>query len=256
MKITAVKTEKLLPASQTIFDFLGKHITQLDEDTIVAITSKAVSICEGRIVPTNKATKEELAKQEADYYLPRSFSPHEYAFTITKKTLISSSGIDESNVADHYVLWPKDPQRSANQIRKFLAKTFGLERVGVIITDSCVYPMRYGTLVIPIAHSGFLAINDYRGTPDLFGRPFRVSISSVAGGLAAAAGVVMGEGTEQTPIALISDVPFVKLQARNPTPEELDQLYIKDMGDDLFAPFLKNAPWKKGAQKKRPRPEI
>ncbi len=162
--------------------------------------------------------------------------------------MISASGIDESNGDDNYILWPEDPQRSANEIRHYLSERFGLKKVGVMITDSSVYPLRYGTLVIPIAHSGFVASNDYRGQPDLFDRPFEVSISSLAGGLAAAAGVVMGEGTEQTPIAVIEDLPFIEFQDRDPTQKELDDFYIPILKDDLFAPFLGSVKWQKGGK--------
>jgi F420-0:gamma-glutamyl ligase len=56
----------------------------------------------------------------------------------------------------------------------------------------------------------------------------------------------MGEGTEQTPIAVISDVPFVKFQQHNPTKEELEFFYIKNKEEDLFAPFLNAVKWHLG----------
>jgi F420-0:gamma-glutamyl ligase len=64
--------------------------------------------------------------------------------------------------------------------------------------------------------------------------------------LASAAVVVMGEGTEQTPIALIEDVPFVRFQDNDPSADELKSFFLSHMEDDLFEPFLKNAPWQPG----------
>ena len=55
----------------------------------------------------------------------------------------------------------------------------------------------------------------------------------------------MGEGNEQTPIAVISDVPFVEFQDRNPTKEEIEELKI-NIDDDLYAPLLKSVNWRKG----------
>ena len=55
----------------------------------------------------------------------------------------------------------------------------------------------------------------------------------------------MGEGNEQTPLATIEDVPFVKFQSRNPTKNELNELNIL-FEDDLYAPLLKSINWKKG----------
>lgn len=250
MIIRTVKTDKVQLGGPTIFELLDKHLSGLKEGSVVAITSKIIAICEGRVVPLGNIDKEELIKAESQYYLPAKLSKYGISFSITKNSLIPMAGIDESNGNGNYILWPQQPRQSANEIRQYLAKRFDLEKVGVIITDSTVMPLRYGTVGIVVAHSGFLAANDYRGKPDLFGRPFKVSISSVAGGLAAAAVVLMGEGTEQTPIAVIEEVPFVQFLSRNPSPKELANFYIRISDDDLFAPFLKSVPWQKGKASK------
>jgi F420-0:gamma-glutamyl ligase len=56
---------------------------------------------------------------------------------------------------------------------------------------------------------------------------------------------MMGEGDEQTPLALLEDLPFVKFQQRNPTDEEIASLRIA-REDDIFWPFLRNGSWHKG----------
>jgi F420-0:gamma-glutamyl ligase len=104
-------------------------------------------------------------------------------------------------------------------------------------------PLRRGTTGIYLAHSGFKALNDYIGKTDLFGRTYAVSKASVASGLAASAVVTMGEGTEQTPLCLITDVPFVQFQDRNPDQEELSELTIS-MADDVFSQFLTAIEWR------------
>lgn len=96
-----------------------------------------------------------------------------------------------------------------------------------------------------LAYSGFRPLNDHVGKPDLFGRPFRVSQVDVAGGLAAAAVLQMGEGAEQTPIAVLSDLPFVQFADGDPAPEELATIMIP-LEEDLFAPFLLSVEWQKG----------
>lgn len=115
----------------------------------------------------------------------------------------------------------------------------------MIITDSTCLPLRRGTIGVILAHSGFLGLKDYRKTPDLFGRYFKVSSAGLASGLAASAVLAMGEGREQTPLAIITDIPFVKFQSRNPTKAELAELYISSK-EDLFAPFLNSVQWQKG----------
>lgn len=246
MRVAPIKTRKVTIGSLTTQELLDESLSELSEGCVVAISSKVVAICEGRTVPIDSIDKNDLIKQEADYFLPVQMDQYGYHFTITNKTLIASAGIDESNADGNYVLWPADSQKSANSIRAYLAKRFGLKNVGVIITDSTCTPMRIGTLGIAIGHSGFAALNDYRGKPDLFGRPLEVTNSSIAGGLAAAAGLLMGEGSEQTPIVILDDLPFVTFQQQDPTPEELEEYYIKNKDEDLFAPFLNAAEWQKG----------
>jgi coenzyme F420-0:L-glutamate ligase/coenzyme F420-1:gamma-L-glutamate ligase len=96
-----------------------------------------------------------------------------------------------------------------------------------------------------MAHSGFLGLRNYIGKPDLFGNTMKVTQSSLAGGLAAAAVLAMGEGSEQTPICLITDAHFIKFQNRNPSANELKELYIT-IEDDIFDALISSAPWQKG----------
>lgn len=248
MIITAIKTQKILSGSKTIYEVLDESLPKLEENSVVAISSKVVAICEGRTVPVEGTDKNTLVRQESDYFLPEHMSQYGFSFTITHNTLIPAAGIDESNGNGSFVLWPKDPQESANQIRRYLLKRAGIKHLGVVITDSTARPLHYGTEGISIAYSGFSALNNYIGKPDLFGRELKVSVANIADALAAAAVLVTGEGTEQTPIALIGDVPFVDFQDHEPTKDELSKYYVHHMEDDMFAPFLQNMGWKKGGR--------
>lgn len=245
MVVRAIKTEIIHPSQRTLVQILDKSLGELNENSVVAITSKIVSLCEGRIVPANELGKDDLIRQESDYYMTAD-NKYGFNFTLKNNTLIPMSGIDESNGDGCYILWPKDPQKSANEIRKYLKDRFKLKEVGVVITDSTCMPMRWGTVGIALAYSGFAATNNYIGEKDLFGRPFRVSRAGIASGIAASAVLAMGEGAEQTPIAVIEDVPFIQFQDQNPTTEELETFYIAQKEDDLFAPFLNAVKWQKG----------
>jgi len=246
MIVRPIKTDKIQAGERTIYQILDEFLPKLAEKSIVVITSKIVALCENRVVPIGTKDKEELVKKESDYFLPSHLSKYGHHFTITEHTLTAVAGIDESNGDGNYVLWPKDSQKSANDIREYLAKKFGLKELGVIISDSTCVPMRRGTVGQPLAYSGFEATKNYVGQPDLFGKPFKVSQSGIALGLAAAAVVTMGEGIEQTPIAVASDADFVNFQDRNPTAKELENFYITDYKDDLFGPFLESVDWQKG----------
>src|SRR5665213_1213248 len=240
MIVKAIKTEKVTAGSIDLAGLLDKYLDDIGEGSGIAITSKVAGLCEGRVLPIGGIDKKELVISEADYYLPAELSKFDFSFTILHNTLIPLAGIDESNGNGNYVLWPNDPQKTVNDARAYLKKRFGLKKVGVILTDSTARPLHYGTEGVAIRYSGFAPSNDYVGTPDLFGRELKVSISNVVDALASAAVLLMGEGTEQTPVVVIEDLPFVNFQDHNPTAKELEGFYLEHMKDDLFAPFLQN----------------
>jgi F420-0:gamma-glutamyl ligase len=245
MNIIPIQTSIISAGSSSIYELLDLALSDFQEGSILAVTSKIVALCESNVVAIGSVDKEALVKQESQYYLAPENSPHRHHFTIANDTLISMAGIDESNAGGVYALWPRDVQKSANDLRDYLRTRFGLQHVGAIIVDSTSQPLRRGVAGICLAHSGFKALNDYRGKEDLFGRKMKVEVANISGGLAAAAVVVMGEGAEQTPLAVISDIPFVTFQDAHPTVEELSELRVT-LEDDLFAPFLKAAPWDAG----------
>lgn len=244
MHITTIRTEKIMPRSTSVDELLKRYCADIEENTIIVITSKIVSMCEGSVVKKNTQSKGDLAAGEADLYIPPSHSKYDVTLTIKNNQLIPSAGIDESNSDGHFVFWPKDPQFSANMAREYVVNTLGKKNVGVIISDSKTTPLRWGITGTSIAHSGFAALNDYIGKPDIFGRPLTMTKVNVVDALAAAAVLVMGESNEQTPLSIITDVPFVEFQGRNPTNQELDDLHIP-LEDDVYAPILTAADWVK-----------
>src|SRR4051812_45104600 len=100
-----------------LLEFVDTYITELPDRSIVVITSKVVSLCEGNVVKIGTADVQALARKEAQYY---QAPPNDlgYALTVNRNILISKAGIDESNTGGYYVLWPADPQKSANVVRE------------------------------------------------------------------------------------------------------------------------------------------
>ncbi len=240
MIVTQIKTS-VVKEYALLEPFLDKYLADIEEGSILAITSKIVSIFEGNI-RSNQEPKDELIKQEADLYID-SDSP--FVLTIKNNILIPSAGIDESNSDEHFILWPKDPFTSAKIIREYIANKCSLKNFGVIITDSKTSPLRYGVTGIAIAHAGFAALKDYRQQPDIFGRKLKYTQANHADALAVAAVLVMGEGNEITPMVLIKDLPFVKFASDSPTKQEIKNLKIS-MSDDLYGPLLSSVTWEKG----------
>lgn len=252
MKVTPVRTQIVTAGAVSIAELVDAAIPTLAESSVVAVTSKVVSLCEARVVPVSGTNKQALVEAVCDSYLADA-TPYGFHFTITMGTLIPAAGIDASNGGGYYVLWPKDPQASANALRRHLQDRHGLRRVGVIITDSTSMPLRRGTVGICLAHSGFAAVNDYVGQQDLFGREYRVSRANVAGGLAAAAVVAMGEGAECTPLCVFEEVPTVRFEDHDPTEAQVEEMRIRPE-DDVFGPFLRSLSWKRGGGDRGPLP--
>jgi putative folate metabolism gamma-glutamate ligase len=249
MIVKSIRTKKVLPGDY-IFQLLDESLPKLKDRDIVVVTSKIVSICEGNVDPdTTEKNKHRLIRKESEQYIEdkRSFR---FGFTISIKEsiLIANAGIDESNGNGNLILWPKDPHKSAKYIWKYLMKKFSLTNLGVILTDSHILPLRWGTRGIGLSWCGFLPLTNYIGKPDIFDRNLRVTKRNTLDGLAAAAVVVMGEGNEQTPLALIRDVPFVEFIDNPPTKKEIEKLRFS-INEDVYSPLLTAAAWKKGGGK-------
>jgi len=248
MKVQTFKTKKIRPGDN-LYRIFDSSLPQLTEKSVVVITSKIVALCENRVVsPQELHKKNELVPREADYYIEPKYNQYGFYLTIKNGVLVAQAGIDASNAAGKLVLWPKDAQKSVETIWKHLRKKFQLKHLGILITDSRLSPLRWGTTGVTIGYCGFAALNDYRGQPDIFGRPLKYTQTAVADGLAASAVLVMGEGNEQTPLAVVTDIPFVKFQLRIPTEGEIKKLRIS-LEKDVFSPFLNSPLWKRGGNK-------
>lgn len=117
--------------------------------------------------------------------------------------VLANAGIDASNIeggADGQVLlWPIDPDASARNIRAELGK----DAPAVVIADSLGRAWRIGTLGTAIGCAGLVVLDDRRGQVDLFGRTLQATIIAVADAIAGLAVLVMGEGAEATPAAIV-----------------------------------------------------
>ena len=248
MLVEAVRTRILTPPKDDLLSALSDSIEKIEEGSILAVSSKVVSIWQGRCIPVKDyPKKDELIKKEADLYLPRDFTPNGWVMhTIKDNLLIPTAGIDLSNANNFYILWPQNSKKAAEEIRIFFRDKFNLKDFGVIITDSHSVPLRRGAVGVTLGFAGFNPLKDYRGGKDIFGREFTVEISNLADMLASTAVLMMGEGAEQSPAALISDVPFIEFVENYKEPNKPFSKFSVPIEEDLFGPFIKSAPWKKG----------
>jgi coenzyme F420-0:L-glutamate ligase / coenzyme F420-1:gamma-L-glutamate ligase len=143
--------------------------------------------------------------------------------------VMANAGIDRSNVAgpNRVLLLPRDPDGSAAKLRSVLAGRFGIEEIGVIISDSFGRPWRKGVTHVALGAAGLPALLDRRGEPDRNGRMLEVTEVALADQIACAAGLLMGEGAEGLPAVLVRGLTWsaASVPARD---------LIRPLAEDLF----------------------
>jgi len=222
----------------------GSNLALQPRDVLV-VAQKIVSKAEGRLVDLKTVTPSpraiELANATAkdprvvELILAESSEVlrHRPGAIIVAHRLgfvLANAGIDMSNVgpdgADRALLLPADPDRSCRELREQLHQRTGVD-VAVLIIDSFGRAWRNGTVGTAIGVSGFPALADLRGQPDLFGRPLQITEVGLADELAAAASLMMGQASEGIPAVLARGVPY---QRRESGVQEL----IRPKAQDLF----------------------
>lgn len=231
MQITPVRTT-LFKEGDDLAAFVMAHVPEITEGTIVVLASKIVALAEGRtMVSKSGRALAALIRQESDAARKTKY----VWFTRKDKMIMANAGIDESNADGKLVLLPQDAYRSARTLRSALTKHYGLKKCGILISDSCPLPLRAGVAGFALGYAGFSGLREYRGKKDLFGRELRMTRTNLADGIAASAGVVMGEGAERQPLVLVTGAPvsFVK----DVPPGEISI----PLREDMYYPLFKNA---------------
>jgi coenzyme F420-0:L-glutamate ligase len=241
MLIRAIKT-RVFKEGEALAPFIEGYIKKLEEGSVLVVTSKIVSLAERRVKEIeNSHTRERLIKAESQWAMQTKYT----WLTIKDNTVMSSAGIDESNANGKIILLPRDSFKAAEEVREKLKQHYKIKNLGVIITDSRLLPLRAGIVGVALGYAGFAGVRDYRGTPDIFGRTLKLSRTDIADSLATAAVVLMGEGAEQQPLAVITGAPIMFKNKIN-----RDELFI-DPKDDIYQPLFENIKKIKWAKKRR-----
>jgi len=199
-----------------------REIGVADGDVVV-VTQKAISKCEGRVVPLEPEGRAAWLERETRRVVARRgdliIAETHHGF------VCANAGIDESNVAAGMLsLLPVDPDGSARVIRQVLADSLGVE-VAVIVTDTFGRPWRGGVVNVAIGSAGISPLLDLRGTHDSKGRVLEATVVAIADELAASSGLVIGKA-DGIPAALVRGIAATG----DGTAAEL----IRDSGEDMF----------------------
>ena len=195
----------------------------INDGDVIVISQKIISKQESRTVNLNMVIPSELATGIASEYekdpklVEVILSESNRIVRMNNGVLITESyhgficanaGVDESNVEkDYATLLPKDPDKSASNIREKIFDMTG-KKVAVLISDTFGRPFRLGQTDHAIGVSGMESILSYEGKQDTFGKTLRVTAISSVDELCATAELVTGK-TTKCPVAIIRNFRFI-----------------------------------------------
>lgn len=225
MKVRPVRT-RIFKEHEDLVAFILEHIPKLKNGSVLVVTSKIAALAEGRT--SSMARKATLIQKESDWTLKTKYG----LLTYKDGILMWNAGIDTSNAAGRIILLPADSFKIADLVRKALKKHYKVKRLGVLVSDSRIMPLRNGVVGLALGYAGFKGIRNYIGKKDIFGEKYRVTRTDIADGLATASVLVMGEGAERQPLCIIEDAPVEFTERVNK--KELLVSFKSDMYGPLF----------------------
>ncbi|HUV02461.1 MAG TPA: coenzyme F420-0:L-glutamate ligase [Desulfobacteria bacterium] len=204
--------------TRLFLDAVNEQKENLEDGDVIVFTSKVVSKSEGRVVDLSSVQVSEEAERIAretekdprivQLVLDESKGVERmmrnHVIVESKHGFVcANAGVDESNVEEgKAVLLPKDPQRSAQQLKKEIEARSG-RAIAVLIADSFGRAFRDGVTGICVGVSGIPALVDRRGEEDRFGKIAQITKEAIVDEICAAANLVMGEFKEGIPIAIV-----------------------------------------------------
>jgi coenzyme F420-0:L-glutamate ligase/coenzyme F420-1:gamma-L-glutamate ligase len=191
-----------------ICDACSRQGVELADRDVLVIAQKIISKAEGRMVRLETVTPSARARELARE-LDKEPELVEVILGESRKVIrtggralivethhgfvCANAGVDQSNVGLRQVaLLPQDPDKSAHEIRREIARRTG-KKVAVIISDSFGRAWRLGTVDVAIGVAGMSAIKDERGLDDRYGYRLKAAVAAIADEFAAAAELVMGK---------------------------------------------------------------
>lgn len=213
-----------------IIERLLKSRLSLREHDVLVITQKIVSKSQNRFVrladvnPSERAVLIGVETSKDPRLLEVILS--ESTDVIAKKkgviitrhrsgVVMANAGVDMSNLPDQdqhnpvVLKLPLDPDSAASEIREKILKRMAVD-IGVIINDSAGRPWRNGVTSLALGVSGLPSLQNLVGSRDLYGRRLEVTQVALADLISNAASLVMGEGSEGIPVALVRGLDWTQ----------------------------------------------
>ena len=206
--------------SSIILESCKHNHFELQDGDIIAIAQKVVSKSEGRyenlleIKPSQKAFDLGKSLNREPAFIELILNESNEIISTEKNVIIVehklgfiniNAGIDRSNIPENkniVLLLPEDPSLSSQKIYEDISSKTN-KNISVIITDSMTRPYRSGVTNFALASSNIQSLIDLNGEKDIYGNILQATEIAIADELAAAAGLLMGQGSEGMPIVII-----------------------------------------------------
>ena len=217
----------------------------LEDDDIIVIAQKVVSKSENRyknlleIKPSKQATNLALSLNRDPAFIQLILNESNEIISTDKNVIIVehklgfiniNAGIDRSNIPENknlVLLLPEDPSSSSQKIYEDISSKIK-KNISVIITDSMTRPYRSGVMNFALASTNIQSLIDLKGEKDIYGNILQATEIAIADELAAASGLLMGQGNDGMPIVIIRGFDrkhYLKNDAFNLIAKKEDDLY-------------------------------
>ena len=224
LKLIALKDFPLIEPNDDLVSIINKSINNngidIESGDVVVVAQKIISKCENRYVelkniqPSKEAT--DLAKTlNRDPAFIQIIQNESKKIISTDKNVIIvehklgfiniNAGIDRSNILqndDVVLLLPENPSKSAKDLQSAISANFQRD-IALIVTDSMTRPFRSGVTNFALASANIPSLIDLKGDSDIYGNILQSTEIAIADELAAAAGILMGQGSEKQPVVII-----------------------------------------------------
>ena len=224
LKLIALKDFPLIKPNDDLVSIINKSINDngidIESGDVVVVAQKIISKCENRYVelkniqPSKEAT--DLAKTlNRDPAFIQIIQNESKKIISTDKNVIIvehklgfiniNAGIDRSNILqndDVVLLLPENPSKSAKDLQSAISANFQRD-IALIVTDSMTRPFRSGVTNFALASANIPSLIDLKGDSDIYGNILQSTEIAIADELAAAAGILMGQGREKQPVVII-----------------------------------------------------
>jgi coenzyme F420-0:L-glutamate ligase/coenzyme F420-1:gamma-L-glutamate ligase len=224
LNLIALKKFPLIEPGDHLDEIILKSISDnnllLEDGDILIIAQKIISKAENRyinldnVIPSQSAIDlgEELNRNPA--FIQLILNESKTIISTEKNVIIVehnlgfihiNAGIDRSNIPQDenlVLLLPIDPSSSAEIIQSFISKSLNIN-ISVVITDSMSRPYRSGVTNFALASANIQSLIDLKGESDIYGNTLKSTEIAIADELAAAAGLLMGQGDELKPVIIM-----------------------------------------------------